>query len=535
MEIFALQEGTTLHFGTYVIQKVLGKGGFGITYLALDTKLDKEVAIKEFFPSTLCGRDESTNHITLGTQTSSELVEDLKERFLKEARNIAKLNHPNIIKILSAFEEFNTAYYVMEYIEGESLEQRVIHYGPMAQDYAVRFINPIGHALEYLHENHMMHFDVKPANIMVRSSDNCPILIDFGLSKNYDSAGKQTTIHGPLGVSPGYSPIEQYNMDGSSEFSPKSDLYSLAATMYFILSGNHPKDATSNAAANLVFPSSVSQNVKLAIRKAMSMVAHDRQDTVADFLREINHPEATSTRTVHNPTPAPKQTVEENKTRISQPFVKSGVDDGNKKKKLILAISAGALVVVTVVILCLIFGGDSDDDRYANYSSEYSSGSLESSSSYNDDDEPAAATEVAASTPARSDYGPFSSRSELINFIEDYYEDTRSYIPGTKYLADVFTTNYGTEQTANHSQYLERTQQYRDRIGYENGENHYQWNTLDVTPLDNGGVKAHYYRTYDLTCDQGDGSFVRYYGLTTDLYINSDQKIYKIVEKTKKL
>lgn len=119
--MLSLSIGSTLQNGKYEIVKVLGQGGFGITYLAVHTLLDKKVAIKEFFPKDFCDRDSDTSHITLGTSSSAGLVSKLRVKFVKEAKNIAKLNHPNIVPIQDIFEENNTAYYLMDYIEGESL------------------------------------------------------------------------------------------------------------------------------------------------------------------------------------------------------------------------------------------------------------------------------------------------------------------------------------------------------------------------------------------------------------------------------
>lgn len=130
-----LQAGTTLQNGKYKIIRVLGQGGFGITYLAGNTLLDKPVAIKEFFPKDFCGRD-NTSHITPGTQNNADTIEKLKSRFLKEAKNIAKLDHPGIVKIYDIFEENNTAYYVMDYIEGENLNDIVKRNGPLPEQKA---------------------------------------------------------------------------------------------------------------------------------------------------------------------------------------------------------------------------------------------------------------------------------------------------------------------------------------------------------------------------------------------------------------
>lgn len=208
-----LSSGALLNNGIFRIERVLGQGGFGITYLATDLNLQRYVAIKEFFPKDYCDRDETTSHVTLGNKNTSEFVNRLKSKFLKEARNIAKFDHPNIIRIYAAFEEHNTAYYVMEYIEGESLSSLIKQNGPLRESQALDYIGKVGSALQYVHTRKINHLDVKPANIMLRRNDNSPILIDFGLSKQYDSEGNQTSTM-PPGFSHGFAPIEQYNEGG---------------------------------------------------------------------------------------------------------------------------------------------------------------------------------------------------------------------------------------------------------------------------------------------------------------------------------
>ena len=279
--------GSTLQHGTYRIEKVLGQGGFGITYLAIDINLQRKVAIKEFFQKDFCDRDETTSHVTLGTKYTAEFVNRLKAKFLKEARNIAQFDHPNIIRIYAAFEQNNTAYYVMEYIEGESLSSIVKRSGPISEQRAVGYIEGVGEALGYVHARRINHLDVKPANIMVRRSDDTPILIDFGLSKQYDSEGNQTSTM-PPGFSHGYAPMEQYNEGGLRGFSPQTDLYSLAATLYYILSGVVPPQATRLIEEQLTFPSSIPVSLIPPITKAMSSARPERQDTVEQFLEEIS-------------------------------------------------------------------------------------------------------------------------------------------------------------------------------------------------------------------------------------------------------
>lgn len=287
MEIIqGLKPGVFLRHNTYRIEKVLGQGGFGITYLAMDLNLDRYVAIKEFFPKDYCDRDDATSHVTLGTQGSKEFVNRLKAKFLKEARNIARFDNPNIIRIHAAFEENDTAYYVMDYIEGWTLAEIVRNNGPIAESKALTYINKVGSALEYVHDHNVTHLDVKPANIIIRHADEEPILIDFGLAKQYDAKGNQTSTT-PIGISHGYAPMEQYADGGIKVFSPQTDLYSLAATLYYILSGVVPPQATKLIEDDLTFPQLIPTNLIAPISKAMSASRKRRHETIVQFLDQL--------------------------------------------------------------------------------------------------------------------------------------------------------------------------------------------------------------------------------------------------------
>lgn len=237
-----LQENTTLQGGKYRIISVLGQGGFGITYLAEQTMLERRVAIKEFYMREFCSRDGSTSHVTMGTEGSRETVTRFREKFLKEARNIAKLSHPNIVKIIDVFEENGTAYYVMEYAEGGSLADKVKRESYLTEPVATRYILQVAEALAYVHARKMNHLDVKPANIMLTDTD-VAVLIDFGLSKQYDVGGQQTSTT-PVGISEGYAPMEQYKQGGVGEFSPETDIYALGATFFKLLTGITPPSAS---------------------------------------------------------------------------------------------------------------------------------------------------------------------------------------------------------------------------------------------------------------------------------------------------
>lgn len=288
MNAQSLKKGTTLRHETYRIERVLGQGGFGITYLATDMTLDRLVAIKEFFPKDYCDRAGDTSHITLGTSSSSEFVSRLKAKFLKEARNIAKFDHPGIIRIHAAFEENNTAYYVMDYIVGESLSDKVKRNGPFREEVAKRYISEVAKALEYVHEKRINHLDVKPANIMVRESDDTPILIDFGLSKQYDTDGNQTSTT-PTGISHGFAPLEQYNDGGVKEFSPQTDIYSLAATLFYLLTGIIPPHATKLIEEGINFPSNFPQDIKSAISIGMASARKNRFSSVDLFVKTLRN------------------------------------------------------------------------------------------------------------------------------------------------------------------------------------------------------------------------------------------------------
>ena len=279
-----LKKDTYLQGGKYRVISTLGQGGFGITYLAEQVMAKRMVCIKEFFPKEYYNRDENSQHVSLGSQGSAKMMNAYKAKFIKEAQTIAKLKHPNIIPIFDVFEENNTAYYAMEYIEGESLNAKVKREGALAEDRAVKYIRDVASALRYIHKRNIMHLDVKPANVMLRKEEDSAILIDFGLSKQYDNAGKQTSAT-PVGISHGYAPMEQYQYGGVSTFSPVTDIYSLGATLYYLVTGRVPAEATmigENGIGEL--PGHLSASVRKAITSAMSYWRKDRPQTIDIFL-----------------------------------------------------------------------------------------------------------------------------------------------------------------------------------------------------------------------------------------------------------
>ena len=280
-----LQPNTTLQGGKYRIERVLGQGGFGITYLAEQVSLARKVAIKEFFMKDLCGRGDDTRTVETPSTGCSKQVEQYRKKFIKEAHNLARLSHSNIINVIEVFEENSTVYYVMPYLSGGSLQDYVRVHGALSEDEAMMYIRQIAGALKYMHEEeHMCHYDVKPANILLDDKGNA-VLIDFGISKNYDSAGNETTTT-PIGLSDGYAPIEQYQQD-VAEFSPASDVYALGATLYFLLYGKRPVNAPSRAAGTaLLMKKDLSPNTKALISASMKMSKRDRANSVDVFLKD---------------------------------------------------------------------------------------------------------------------------------------------------------------------------------------------------------------------------------------------------------
>lgn len=283
-----LKKGSILDHGKYEVLKVLGQGGFGITYLALDVALNKLRAIKEFFPQDFCNRDYRTSQLIINSDTNVNLIHKLKSKFIKEAQKLASLDqHSGIITLFTVFEENDTAYYVMDYIEGDNLSSIIKNSGPLSVDRAVKYILEISNALSYVHSHHINHLDVKPANIMIRKRDDKPILIDFGLSKQYDSQGYETSTT-PVGLSHGFAPLEQYNNDGLKEFSPQTDVYSLAATLYYIVSGTIPPHATEILDKGLIFPSNFPSELKCIIVHAMASRRMERPESIEKFINNLN-------------------------------------------------------------------------------------------------------------------------------------------------------------------------------------------------------------------------------------------------------
>lgn len=282
----SLNNQVILQGSKYKIVKVLGVGGFGITYEGIQTGLNRKVAIKEFFMKDFCSRKGATT-VTVTRPDDMKLVNSSRQKFLKEARMIADLQHTNIVNIFDVFEENNTAYYVMEHISGGSLQDYVDSHGPFSEKRAIELIRQIACALDFVHQNKILHLDVKPSNVMMRD-ERTVALIDFGIAKHYSEEGTQTTTSAGF-ISRGYAPMEQYNEGGVATFSPATDIYSLGATLYFMLAGNRPPEAQIVMAEGLPpFSKGLSQSTREAITAAMRPARAERPQSISDFIKILD-------------------------------------------------------------------------------------------------------------------------------------------------------------------------------------------------------------------------------------------------------
>lgn len=268
-----LNVGTELGNGKYKILRFIGAGGFGCTYEAEFTIMHSKVAIKEFFVGSCCNRDED-GKISVGTQSQTRFVDQLMDKFLREARNLFRLSHPNIVHVIDVIQENGTSYYVMDYIEGRSLQDIVSEEGPMSEARALHYINQLMYALEYVHSQKMLHLDIKPDNIMVDKNDNA-ILIDFGVSKQYDEVDGHNTST-IMGQTPGFAPLEQ-TTNTVKQFTPATDIYSLGATLYAMLTGETPPP-TADLMAGLAYLKPLPQDVKPSTRMAINAMMQPKRD-----------------------------------------------------------------------------------------------------------------------------------------------------------------------------------------------------------------------------------------------------------------
>lgn len=318
----ALRPGTVLQGATaYRIERVLGAGGFGITYLASMTmrvgnlNVKAHVAIKEHFIGDQCERaGDSHTVVCPGTDASRALVAGSLRDFVSEARRLAEYGagHGNIVKVNEIFEINGTAYYVMEYLEGESLDAYIKRNGPLGEDEIRSLVFPVVDAVAYLHARRLTHLDIKPANIMLGADGDGnvrPVLIDFGLSKHYNADGSATSTVNTMACSDGYAPAEQYS--GIRTFSPTADVYALGATILAAATGRTPTAANDWPAGEpeaTIAGLGLGATMRTAIAKAMAMRKFDRYPDAGALLAALGGKETVKTRLLTHPESEPGTT-----------------------------------------------------------------------------------------------------------------------------------------------------------------------------------------------------------------------------------
>lgn len=281
---YILPSGTTLCNGKYRIEKELGTGGFGITYIARNLYSGERCAIKEFFLNGYCTRD--TYGRTVHVQGLKEgAFEEYRTKFINEGYMLLQFNHPNVVRATDVFVENNTAYIVMKFIEGRTLQQIVDTTGKLSYFDAVNIIAQLGEALDYVHKQGLLHRDVKPSNIMI-TSDARLVLIDFGSAREF--VQDQTQNHTYM-LTHGYAPLEQYTP--YSRKGAYSDIYSLGCVFYFILTGIRPLEAPARTFNVVAEPkylvATLPDSANRTIIRAMEMDHKMRHQCIAEFMDDL--------------------------------------------------------------------------------------------------------------------------------------------------------------------------------------------------------------------------------------------------------
>ena len=286
-----LQPGTALNSGKYVIEKKIGEGGFGITYKAVQRGLNRYVCIKEYFLAGRCVRNTHARTIQL-QGIDEEVFERFREAFVKEAQTLASLHHTNIVEVIDIFDENNTSYMVMPFIEGRSLQAIVEEKGPLSYPEAVNYIAQVTSAVAYIHDRHILHRDIKPENIMI-TDDYKAILIDFGSAREFQQ--DKTQRHTSL-LTHGYAPPEQYT--ANSRKGSYTDIYALGASLYYILTGQVPIEAAARLTEDLIEPKffnpKIPEEANRTIMKAMQLKVIDRYQTVQEFMDDLRNKQSTA-------------------------------------------------------------------------------------------------------------------------------------------------------------------------------------------------------------------------------------------------
>lgn len=361
-----LPSGYILQNGKYRLNHVVGQGGFGITYNAVwftevkgplgTLKTEVPVCIKEYFFKDYCFRDPQTNAVQVHSETGNILFAKFKEKQIKEAKILSDVSHPYIVNVLEVFEENNTAYIVMEYISGCSLKYMMETKGVLSESKLLKYTRQIGEALVFVHQNNILHLDIKPSNILIDKNDNAR-LIDFGVSKRYDLESEETSTT-MLTLSKGFAAIEQYDSEGTQLFSPCPDIYSLGATMYNLITGKAPVESILRATRPLIRPSefnpAISPKTEDAILKAMEIVPQNRFQSAKEMLDALDIPVEDTQDSNDLQQTFPESGEETVLLPVDENYSKQVKPSAHKKKKTWIA-GTSVLVALSAIIVSAVF------------------------------------------------------------------------------------------------------------------------------------------------------------------------------------
>ena len=343
-EPFALKPGTILD-GKYLVGEMLGQGGFGITYIGFDLLLEQKVAIKEYYPMStgMVSRENSTTVVWSSAVMQKSGMEKGFDSFLKEARKMAKLGGiPGVVGVKSVFIQNETAYIVMDFIEGETLLKKLQREGPMDYGTCISLMTPIMQALSEVHKHGIIHRDISPDNIMVQS-DGKLILLDLGAAKDLDIQGKDGNVQSSQMVAKhGFSPVEQYGQAG--KIGPWTDVYAMAATIYYCCTGVLPPSATDRMIEDtLTCRPRLTKEEFDVLAFCMNVLPQNRPQNMDALLQIVTHP-AGKTPPVRD---VPKTEPVRPETRNLQP---PKPDPGRPLPKWLIPGIAAAVAVIALII-----------------------------------------------------------------------------------------------------------------------------------------------------------------------------------------
>ena len=390
-----LKVGTILH-GTYRIDSYLSSGGFGNTYVATNVEFDERVAIKEFFMKGVTQRDDNQTTVSVSNTDNKDSFLAQREKFKKEARRIRQLKNDHIVAVHDLFEENGTAYYVMDYVDGESLSERMKHTGKPLSEQEVREILPqILDALKAVHDAGIWHLDLKPANIMLEKGGNIK-LIDFGASKQLNAQKGGATTSTAISYTNGYAPREQMEQN-YDKFGPWTDIYALGATLYNLLTNKRPPlpsdiddDDSNDKHQSLSFPDGVNDYLKKMVLQLMQTNRKRRPQTIDEASAILKQQPSRSEETEEKPvqitveeaedseetiiaTPKSESTVvekratsEPNTTPKPSPKVENIIesDDSSENSsvwKIVITIAVGIVAIILIYNGGLVRGNDAQE------------------------------------------------------------------------------------------------------------------------------------------------------------------------------